>query len=427
VFAPETSSASIATLTRESIEIGREPSGAHALTVPDREVSRVHAAAEYDEAEDAWWIVDRGSRNGILVDGVKTARAKLRHGSVVRVGRSLIVHSDTAMRAGEPLAPETAALRGNSLAMQRVRGEIDLVAPRDIAVLVLGETGTGKERVAEEIHRLSGRGGAFVAVNCASIPESLAESELFGHAPGAFTGAREKSDGLFVAAHRGTLFLDEVGELPIALQPKLLRALAAGEVRAVGKSEARKVDVRIVAATHRDMSGDLASKAFRADLYARLEGWTLRLPPLRDRREDILRLARLILDRSPGPPALTANAAEALLLFDWPFNVRQLEQVLAVSAIRAAKEGTLRVAHLPEALGAPLAVRRETAAKRPSEPPLEVRVARDTVPSASALTLVLSHYRGNLAEVAHYFGKDRRQIYRWAERHGIDVDSFRAK
>ena len=426
VYAPQTSAATIATLIREPVEIGREPHGTHALVIPDTEVSRVHAAAEYDEGDDAWSIVDRGSRNGIYVDGVKTTRARLADGSVVRLGRSLLVLSECHMRSGESLEPESPALRGHGLAMQRIRGEIALVAPRNVPVLVLGETGVGKERVAEEVHRLSGRKGAFIAVNCASIPENLAESELFGHASGAFTGAKEKSDGLFVAADGGTLFLDEVGELPQPIQAKLLRALATGEVRAVGKSEARKVDVRIVAATHRDVSGAVAAQSFRGDLYARLSGWTLTIPPLRARKDDVLRLARIFLARAPEPPALSANAAEALLLYDWPFNVRQLEQVLGAGAIRAAKDGTLRVSHLPDDIAAPLATRREAAPTRKSEPPLASMVARDAVPSADDLKLVLTRFGGNLAQVAEFFGKDRRQIYRWAERYGVDVDSFRS-
>jgi transcriptional regulator with GAF, ATPase, and Fis domain len=428
VFAPESTASASVMLATDSVAIGREPTGPGALTIPDTEVSRVHAVAELDPAEDRYWIVDRESRNGIFVNGVKALRAPLVHGTVIRLGRSLVTYAEVEIQRGEALEPETPALRGQSLVMQRLRGEIGLVAPGDVPVLVLGETGVGKERVAEEIHRRSGRKGPFIGVNCASIPENLAESELFGHASGAFTGAKERSDGLFVAADGGTLFLDEVGELPAALQPKLLRALAAGEVRAVGKTEARKVDVRIVAATHRDVAADVAAQTFRGDLFARLSGWTLKVPRLAARKDDVLRLARGFLEKSGGLARISASAAEALVLFDWPFNVRQLEQVLGAAAIRAAREGIVQLGHLPPEIAAPVAARRAVGGKpvgTTSEPPIEAIVARDEVPSAEDLKKVLKRFGGNLAQVADFFGKDRRQVYRWAEKYGIDVTTFR--
>jgi transcriptional regulator with GAF, ATPase, and Fis domain len=432
VFAPEASGARAVLLDAASIAVGREPPGTHALRVADKEASRHHCTIDYDAARDTYAIVDGDSRNGTYVDGERTARADVGHGSVVRVGKSLIVFVDVDIASDAPLARETATLRGQSLAMQRVRGEIPLVAPRPLPVLILGETGTGKERVAEEIHRQSGRSGAFVAVNCAAIAASLAESELFGHAQGAFTGASHRSDGLFVAADGGTLFLDEIGELPLAIQPKLLRALAEGEVRAVGRSDTRTVSVRVIAATHRDLEASVTSGSFRADLFARLAAWTIRLPPLRERREDVLRLATGFLERdATGEPqiALSSTAAEALVLYSWPFNVRQLEQVLAAAKLRAGTTGVLRIEHLPDEIARPLLARVDARAdaspKKRSEPPLEILVSRDRPPTAEELRLVVARYEGNMAMVAEYFGKDRKQVYRWAQRLGVDPSAAR--
>jgi transcriptional regulator with GAF, ATPase, and Fis domain len=299
-------------------------------------------------------------------------------------------------------------------------------------VLVLGETGVGKELVARELHRASGREGAFVPVNCAAIPEQLAESELFGHVAGAFTGAGARSDGLFVSADGGTLFLDEVGELPPVLQPKLLRALATGEVRAVGAAAARRVQVRVVAATWRDVVAD--TDGFRRDLLARLAGWTIPVPPLRDRRDDLLPLAAGVLAAQPGAPALSASAAEALLLHDWPRNVRELEQVVAAAAVRAGPAGVIGLEHLPEALATRVTARDagdvagpDAAASREAVPPLELLVDRTATPDEPTLRMVLERLDGNLVKVAELFGRDRKQIYRWLERYGLDAESFRKR
>jgi transcriptional regulator with GAF, ATPase, and Fis domain len=314
------------------IEIGRAGHVSGPLALDDTEVSRVHARIESDGA--GWSIVDAVSRNGTFVDGARVERMPLRDGSLIRIGRTLIVFVDEDVRVGDRLdAPADTRIAGTSLAMLRVHAEIALVARHTVPVLVLGESGAGKELVAEEIHVRSGRRGELVAVNCAAISPHLAESELFGHVAGAFTGATRAADGLFVAADGGTLFLDEIGELPAELQPKLLRALATGEVRAVGSSVTRKVDVRVVAATLRDLDGAVERGAFRGDLYHRLAGWRIAVPPLRTRRDDVIAIANELLARKQAPP-LTADAAEALALHDWPGNVRELEHVLAAAIVR---------------------------------------------------------------------------------------------
>ena len=226
-------------------------------------------------------------------------------------------------------------------AMRDVLERVHRVAPTAATVLVLGESGTGKELVARALHAHSPRSeGAFVAVNCASIPEGLVESELFGHEKGAFTGAEEKRDGLVTAAHGGTLFLDEVGELPLPAQARLLRLLQESEVRPVGASQVRKVDVRIIAATHRDLPSLVRERSFREDLYFRLRVVDIALPPLRERGEDVVALARHLLARAAArvgreTPRLSPEAVGAIRAHPWPGNVRELENAVERAVILA--------------------------------------------------------------------------------------------
>jgi len=225
-------------------------------------------------------------------------------------------------------------LIGRSPAMREVEARIRKVSPTDATVLVLGESGTGKELVAAAIHRTSARSGrAFVPVNCAAIPEGLIESELFGHERGAFTGATSAHAGLVEAADGGTLFLDEIGELPLPAQARLLRFLQTGEVRHVGSTRARRVSVRLVAATHRDLASMVQANTFRSDLYFRLRVIEIRLPPLRERGEDALVLAHFFMARDAKaagrPEAILAEDAErAIMEHAWPGNVRELENAI---------------------------------------------------------------------------------------------------
>ncbi len=427
VHAPRAGRWAMSTIGRTPVEIGRVGQTQSPLALDDKEVSRLHAVVEPDGA-GGFRLVDRGSRNGTFVDGQKIEAARLEHGAVVRVGKTLLLFLDHAVTGDVTAVAESPRLLGRSEVMRRLRADLAMVAPRTIPVLVLGETGVGKELVAEEIHRQSGRSGQFIAVNCAALPEALAESELFGHVAGAFTGAKARSDGLFMAANHGTLFLDEVGESPAPIQAKLLRALAKGEVRAVGASEAVTVDVRIVAATNRDLSAEVAADSFRADLFARLSGWVQRIPPLRERKEDILPLAAMFLARVAPSATISTNAAEALLLYHWPFNVRELEQVISAAGVRAAGVNRVRCEHLPEAIAATLGPRaqlKEPVANESEPHPVMPQVPRDAVPARDDLMAVLAYFGGNVAQVAEYFGKDRKQVYRWAERYQIDLDQVR--
>lgn len=424
IFGPDGRHPPRVTLHRTALVLGREPD-AGGITLDDAEVSRRHAVVE--PAAEGWTVRDLGSHNGTYLDGVRCEGGPLHHGSLLRLGRSLVLFVDQWVLPGERRTPET-SLKGMSLPMQRLRSEIAQVGPTGVPVLVLGETGVGKELVARELHRLSKRGGALVTVNCAAIPAALAESELFGHLSGAFTGAAQSRDGLMVAAHGGTLFLDEVGELPSELQPKLLRVLADGEVRPVGGTVARRVDARIVSATRRPLVEEARSETFRADLYARLAGWRLEVPPLRERREDILPLSLHFLHAAGSRLGLSTHAAEALLLHGYPYNVRELEQAIASAAVRAGGEPMLRRGHLPPEIAAAVAPRPpagDEAPRRPTPIVPEALVPPSETPDRAALVRMLAHFGGNVERTASYFGKDRKQIYRWLEAEGIDPAAFR--
>jgi formate hydrogenlyase transcriptional activator len=228
---------------------------------------------------------------------------------------------------------------GQGLAFQSVLKSVQIVAPTDSTVLILGETGTGKELVARALHELSPRKkGSFVKVNCAAIPASLLESELFGHEKGSFTGAVAQKIGRFELAHKGTLFLDEIGEMPLELQPKLLRAIQDQEFERVGGTRTIRTDVRFVAATNRDLKAMVDENNFRADLYYRLHVFPLSVPPLRERREDIPLLTRYFVQKHAQRMGraidnIPTSAMEALTRYDWPGNIRELQNVLERSVI----------------------------------------------------------------------------------------------
>jgi DNA-binding NtrC family response regulator len=230
---------------------------------------------------------------------------------------------------------------GRSAGIQKVKEQIARVATTDVTVLIIGETGTGKELVARAIHKSSSRAAKpFVAVNCAGLAESLLESELFGHERGAFTGADRSREGLFEAAHQGILFLDEIGELSAAAQAKLLRVLTDGEVLRVGSTRSRKVDVRVLAATHRDLEARVRDHLFREDLYYRLAIFPITIPPLRQRRDDIPELAEMFLqsatsDLKVARRALTPNAVQVLKNYDFPGNIRELRNLIERACILA--------------------------------------------------------------------------------------------
>jgi len=279
--------------------------------------------------------------------------------------------------------------------------------------------------MAEEVHRRSGRSGRLVALNCAAVPEGLMESELFGHRKGAFSGAVADKAGLVEEADGGTLLLDEVGDMPLALQAKLLRVLQEGSFLRLGDPRVRQANVRFVAATHRDLPRMVKEGSFRGDLYARLNGLTLNLPPLRERREDLcILLSALLLRQGVDLERLTVSheALRALLLHDWPFNVRELEQALAVAMAFARDGERLKLSHLPEEVQRALehgdSDGEAVEARRPAR-------RRGGPPSRDELVRALEQHGGNVSAVARELETTRMQVHRWAKRHDIDLDSFR--
>ena len=401
--------------------IGRQAGERGIVLADDEQVSRLHAAVSLHKG--ALRIVDNHSVNGTFVNGRRVADDALGEGDIVRVGGSfLIVRSEPIGASGD--AP-IEGLLGRAPTMRKLRSAIRLVAREPATVLLLGESGSGKEIVARALHTLSERPGPFVAINCSAIPEALAESQLFGHTRGAFTGA-SAHPGYFRAAHGGTLFLDEIGELPTAIQPKLLRALEEKTILPVGSTQPQPCDVRIVAATNRDLQGAVQAGGFRGDLLARLAEFTLTLPPLRERREDILHIAERALLAQPGDaPQLHPDLVELLLLHSWTYNVRELIKLIAELRIRAAGEAQLTTAHLEGRL--PIAQQPQLPENSPSgeksapfEPVREADKTKRPVPTREELVTLMRKHGNVIADVAREVGRSRAQVYRWLEQLEID-------
>ncbi|MCU0962939.1 MAG: sigma-54 dependent transcriptional regulator [Pirellulaceae bacterium] len=303
----------------------------------------------------------------------------------------------------------TPRLIGDGPAMQRVRQLIQRVAPTSSTVLVLGETGTGKELVARAVHDQSLRAEMpFVAINCGALPENLIESELFGHRRGAFTGAEEHRIGLFEVAHGGTLFLDEIGELPKAMQAKLLRVLESGEMRRVGDNESFQVDVRIVCATHRDLEEMVSQQQFREDLMFRLNTFEIPIPPLRERLSDIPALAVHLVRRfrpsahGAAEGLFSPDALQLLRNYPWPGNVRELANVIEHATI-LADELPIRDDHLPDRLSAPRTLR------LPGRSSLPPRTLREL--ELQAIDEALERHQGNKPAAADELGISLKTLY----------------
>ncbi|MBS2017262.1 MAG: sigma 54-interacting transcriptional regulator [Deltaproteobacteria bacterium] len=328
------------------------------IAIADRAVSRVHA--ELVPKGDGLWVRDVGSRNGTYVSGVKVIEARVPNGGVLRVGTTDVTVTYAAPEAPDTLWPERrfGALLGRTAVMRELFVQMDKMARSTASILVTGETGTGKEVIARALHDASPRAAApFVVVDCAALPPNLLESELFGHARGAFTGAVNAHVGAFEAADGGTIFLDEVGELPLTLQPKLLRVLESRTLRRVGETTYKKIDVRVLSATHRDLRTMVNQGAFREDLFFRLSVLPLRVPPLRERIADLPLLLESFLGaraKEIGPDVLAT-----LMKLPWTGNVRELrnfaERLLAVGAERAVAMATpVEVGANESAPGAPI-------------------------------------------------------------------------
>jgi len=320
-------------------------------------------------------------------------------------------------RKGEKLSLRFENIISESPAMQAVLKIAAKVAASDVSVLIRGESGTGKEILARAIHKSSKRSeNPLVPVNCGAIPENLLESELFGHKKGAFTGAVENRIGLFETANRGTMFLDEVGELPLPLQVKLLRVLQDGEFNAVGESQSRKVDVRVIAATNRDLEAALENGAFRSDLYYRLNVVPIQIPPLRERREDIPPLIEHFLAgfQTGGEPIeIDAGAREALARYDWPGNVRELENAIE-HAVVLCESGKITLEDLP------LAVRESPKAGGGVETGLESDRLTLEEMEKRFIQAALKKTEGNQTRAARLLGITRRTLGYRMKKYGLE-------
>ncbi|HRH00953.1 MAG TPA: sigma 54-interacting transcriptional regulator [Polyangiaceae bacterium] len=398
-------------------------SAACSLALADRSVSRMHCALEVGPSGIA--LRDLGSTNGTRVGEVTVRDADLLPGAVVHVGASAFRVEVEGQGEIVPLSPRDAfgELAGDSVAMRQVYSVLERVAPTDATLLLTGETGTGKDVAARSVHAASPRrGGPFVPVDCGAIPESLIESELFGHVRGAFTGAIHNRKGAFEEAHGGTLFLDEIGEMPVAMQAKLLRALESRSVRRVGATGLVPVDVRVIAATHRTLARSVNEGTFREDLYYRLAVVEITLPPLRARQGDVPLLARRFFERlAPPNTRLSSEALRALEARSWPGNVRELrnhvERAVALGQVQDASaapaSAPLPPGPLPEGLEVlvPLSLPLKEARERWVEAFESVYVRA-----------MLRETEGNVTRAAERAGVSRRFLQRTLARLGLSRD-----
>jgi DNA-binding NtrC family response regulator len=430
------------------------------IRLTDPGVSRRHARMWCPPNRNGVVIEDM-STNGSSVNAQKVTSAFMNDGDILRVGNSFFV---VRCYLHEPRNAEIPDLVGISPEMGRLRAVVTMVAPTEATALIIGESGTGKELVARAIHRLSGRKGAFVPVNCAAIPTALAESQLFGHVAGSFTGAQRNHDGYFRQADGGTLFLDEVGELPLDIQPKLLRVLEDRAVTPVGDVRSIPLDIRIVAATNRNLEEAIGEQCFRGDLFARLAELTLNTPPLWRRREDILPLFELGF--GPNMPSLSPELVESLLLYRWPFNVRELFKVARECKIQSKGAPQLDLRHIehrlrPSVYNTPVPAENiygvnDTGAASPLPlPPFPCRLPSERItvpplpssargrgfenqmvspyepalhsgiPGREQIENALQESRGNISHLSRILGRSRRQVYRYLEMYDLDLTAYR--
>ncbi|HEX2573190.1 MAG TPA: sigma 54-interacting transcriptional regulator [Polyangia bacterium] len=396
------------------------------LYLPSPYVSSRHA--ELRRSARGWRVYDQGSRNGTYINGERVEEGPLRDGDVLQVGQTLLrlrtylpAADDLDTAPADRTHPQPTEIGLTTLLPDLAArlARLPSIASSSVPVLLLGESGTGKEVLARVIHELSERSGALVSVNCGSLSETLLESQLFGHRKGAFTGATHDEPGFARAAHQGTLFLDEIGDLPEPAQAAFLRLLQEGEVVPVGSTRPQKVDLRVVAATHRPLEHMAKTGAFRSDLLARLSGYRHELVPLRDRREDLGLLVGTILRRLCRPatevPRIEPEVGRLLVQYAWPLNIRELEQCLA-SAVALAQGDMILSAHLPPQI--------REASPRHRPPPRRQGSQQDL---RQTLITLLEQYEGNVTQVARRLGKARNQIHRWLDRYQIEPNAYRKR
>ena len=451
-------------LVKTDVTIGREAPAD--ILVAQPAVSRSHARLTHNGQH--WQIQDLGARNGTLVNGMFVETAPLRHNDDIRVGDAFFKFVVTDAEGYAPYRIDGAVINAyatpsgivGGYQLASIANALERIAKSPISVIVLGESGTGKEVFARQVHAWSGRPGSFCALNCAAIPHNLLESELFGYRRGAFSGAERDHVGHVRAADQGTLFLDEVGDMPLEAQAKLLRVLQTKEVLPLGATAPETVDVRIVCATHQDLGAMQADGRFRGDLYARLNEYSVTLPPLRARKEDIYALCLEFLRLHKRPDLeLTVPYMTGILHYNFPYNIRELEALIK-RGIALVEGSALGAAHLSaevhermreygrrqQASGSS-PVSSSAANQRPPAPswqppaPLHIEPPPDTVmptgaanipqpvvayvPTEQELRDALAATGGNVAAVGRHYGKERMQVHRWMKKYNINPDDYR--
>jgi transcriptional regulator with GAF, ATPase, and Fis domain len=387
------------------------------LVVSDPAVSRLHV--EFEARDDGVWVRDLGSRNGTFVEGVLVQAARVPDGGRVQVGSTAVTVSYEPAPSPVDLFPDNrfGPLLGRSMAMRELFAKLARIAGTDSTVLIQGETGTGKELVAEALHQASARvDQPFVIVDCGALPENLLEAELFGHAKGAFTGAANARAGAFEAAEGGTVFLDEIGEMPLAMQPKLLRAIESRTVRRIGESTYRKVSVRIVSATHRDLRTMVNSGAFREDLYFRLAVLPVTIPPLRGRTEDIPLLVQHFLP--PGAAGQLPNELmRELTARPWLGNVRELRNFVERAVALGAKEA---LAMTSDGQRRPDTDAKALPAVDLDQPFKDLRERWLDHLERAYIAGLLQRHQWNVSAVAQAAGLDRTYVHRLIRKHELE-------
>ena len=402
-------------LAGEPWTLGRAVEGSGQIA--DNALSRTHVRLS-PRSGAVYVVEDLNTSNGSFLDGVRLRDSiPLEVGQVLSIGQTLLVVDASppkdAMPVREGVNHAVPEVVGISLATERLRQSLATVAPTQGAVLLLGPTGSGKEVAARALGRLSLREGPFVPVNCAAIPSDLAEAELFGYTKGAFTGATSDHEGYFAQADTGTIFLDEVGDLPAPLQAKLLRVLESQEIQRLGEKTRRQLNIRVIAATHRNLD----NVGFRKDLFARLGDWVVRIPSLAERKADILELFDFFVGSSDR--TYTFEFAEALLLYDWPLNIRELQKLAQRLSSLRTNDRELDIDDLPEDLQNALEHRYEDSL------PSDVDQPDVNAPPREVLETLLAAAKGNVSQAAHAYGCHRNQLYRWLRRRQIDPSAFR--